>query len=84
MERIEQEYVRHGTSGLLASRRVQNGQIVAPLIQLTRTEEDFERHIRAVIRQAPQTGYRFIVDNLNTHQFEAPRAHGGRVGTTAD
>jgi len=71
VERVEQEYHRRGTSGLIASRRVHDGQIVAPLIQPTRTEADFEQHIRGVIAQDPQAGYRFIVDNLNTHQSEA-------------
>lgn len=69
--RIEQEYIRRGTSGLIASRRVVDGKIVAPLIQPTRTEDDFARHIREVLAQDPAKGYRFVVDNLNTHVSEA-------------
>lgn len=71
MERIEQEYHRRGTSGLIASRRVVDGQIVAPMIRPTRTEIDFEEHIRAVIAEDPEAGYRFVLDNLNTHQSKS-------------
>lgn len=71
VERIEHEYIRRGTSGLIASRRVVDGKIIAPLIQPTRTEADFARHIREVIAQDPDAGYRFVVDNLNTHVSEA-------------
>lgn len=71
VERIEQEYHRRGTSGLIASRRVVNGQIVAPLIQPTRTEIDFAQHIRNVLAQDPAAGYRFVLDNLNTHVSES-------------
>jgi len=69
--RIENEYIRRGTSGLIASRRVVDGQIVAPLIQPTRTEADFAQHIREVLAQDPGAGYRFVLDNLNTHVSES-------------
>jgi hypothetical protein len=71
VQRIEQEYHRRGTSGLIASRRVVDGKIVAPLIQPTRTEIDFVQHLREVITLDPMAGYRFIMDNLNTHRSES-------------
>jgi transposase len=71
VERIEQEYHRRGTSGLIASRRVSDGKIVAPMIQPTRTEVDFEKHLREAIAEDPLAGYRFIMDNLNTHRSES-------------
>ena len=43
VERCEQEYKRHGTSGIIATRNIVTGEIVAPLIQPTRTEEDLIR-----------------------------------------
>ena len=49
VEKIEQEYIRNGTTGLIASRNVSTGEIVAPLIQPTRTEIDFAEHIKGVI-----------------------------------
>jgi transposase len=71
VERIENEYIRRGTSGLLASRRLVDGQIIAPMIQPTRTEVDFAQHIREVLTQDPGAGYRFVMDNLNTHVSES-------------
>jgi len=70
IEAIEHEYVRHGTTGLIASRNVVTGEIEAPLIQPTRTEVDFVRHIREVVKLAPTAKHLFILDNLNTHQSE--------------
>ena len=71
VERREFEYIRHGTSGLIASRDVVTGQIEAPLIQPTRTEADFARHVEAVVDLHPDDAHIFILDNLNTHQSEA-------------
>lgn len=68
VERREFEYIRHGTSGLIASRNVVTGAIEAPLIQPTRTEEDFVRHITGVINLHPDDKHIFILDQLNTHQ----------------
>jgi hypothetical protein len=69
-ERIDPEYIRHGTTGLIASRDVATGEVVMPLIQPTRTEEDFARHIRDVFSQNPDDRHIFITDNLNTHMSE--------------
>ena len=69
-EKIDPEYVRHGTSGIIASRNVATGEIVAPMVQPTRTEEDFARHIENVLNQKPWHRAIFIVDNLNTHKSE--------------
>ena len=71
VERREFEYIRHGTSGLIASRDVVTGQVEAPLIQPTRTEADFAQHIDAVVNLHPEDKHVFILDNLNTHQSEA-------------
>jgi transposase len=70
-ERIDPEYIRHGTSGIIASRNVATGEIVAPMVQPTRTEEDFAQHIKDVINLNPFDMQIFIVDNLNTHKSEA-------------
>ena len=69
-ERIDPEYIRHGTTGLIASRNVATGEIVMPLIQPTRTEEDFARHIEYVFTQKPNDKHIFLTDNLNTHMSE--------------
>lgn len=66
-ERIEQEYYRCGDSGLIVYRTVTDGKTVEPLIQPTRTEMDFVKHLRDVVSLDPKAGYRFVMDNLNTH-----------------
>jgi len=70
VELREFEYIRHGTQALIASFEVATGQIIASSVGPTRTEEDFARHIEAVIETAPEAGWIFIVDQLNTHKSE--------------
>ena len=70
-ERIDPEYKRHGTTGIIASRNVATGEIVKPMIQPTRTEEDFLTHIESVVSLHPNDKHLFIVDNLNTHMSES-------------
>jgi transposase len=70
-ERVDPEYIRHGTTGIIASRNVVTGEIVMPLVQPTRTEEDFASHIESVISLSPEDKHIFIADNLNTHMSES-------------
>lgn len=69
-ERIAPEYIRHGTTGLIASRNVATGEVVKPMIQPTRTEEDFVAHIESVVSVHANDKHYFITDNLNTHKSE--------------
>ena len=71
VERIDPDYERHGTTGIIASRNVATGEIVAPLIQPTRKEEDYVWHIENVVSIFPKDRYFFINDNLNTHKSES-------------
>ena len=71
IERVDPEYVRHGTSGLIASRNVATGEIVAPLVQPERKEPDFLRHIENVVSIHPKDRHIFLLDNLNTHMSES-------------
>lgn len=71
VEKIEEEYIRNGTTGLIASRNVATGEIIAPLIQPTRTEIDFAEHIKGVIDLSPNSKHIFIMDQLNTHKSES-------------
>ena len=71
IQRVEFEYVRHGTQSLIASFSVARGTVVAPLVKETRTETDFCRHINAVIETDPQAGWVFVMDQLNTHKSES-------------
>jgi transposase len=69
-ERREFEYIRWGTLALIANFEVATGRIVAPMVNPTRTEDDFGKNIAATIDTDPEAGWVFIADNLNTHQSE--------------
>jgi transposase len=66
-ERIEYEYKRHGTLCLIGNWDVVLGQMIAPTIRETRTEEDFAWHIHHTIQTDAQAGWVFVMDNLNIH-----------------
>lgn len=67
-ERIEFEYIRHGTSAFILSRDVVSGEVVEPYAGPTRTEADFLAHVQHVVASDPTaTHWHFVVDNLNTH-----------------
>lgn len=71
-ERIEFEYIRHGTLSLIASFDVVTGRILSPCIRETRSEQDFCQHIRQVISGDPQAKeWIFVADQLNIHKSES-------------
>lgn len=71
-ERIEFEYIRHGTLSLIASFDVVTGRILSPSIGETRSEQDFCQHIRQVISSDPQAKeWVFVADQLNIHKSES-------------
>jgi transposase len=70
VEKCEQEYIRHGTTTLIASRNVATGKVVGPMLNDTRTEKDFVQHISDVVGFSPDDRYVFVMDQLNTHQSE--------------
>lgn len=69
--RIEFEYTRHGTLCLIGNWHVVLGQMIAPTIRPTRTEEDFCWHIHHTVATDSNAGWVFVVDNLNTHCSES-------------
>jgi hypothetical protein len=71
IERQEFEYKRHGTQCLIANFAVATGQVLAPTVRPTRTEDDCAAPIaQTMATDAAATGI-FVVDQLNTHQSEA-------------
>lgn len=68
VERVEFEYVRHGTLSLIANFDVATGKVVSPSIGPTRTEADFVAHIDRTIDTDPEAGWIFVVDQLDTHR----------------
>lgn len=67
VERVEFEYIRHGTLCLMANFDVVTGTIVSPTVALTRTEADFAAHIERTIDTDPDAGWVFVADQLDTH-----------------
>jgi transposase len=67
----EFEYIRHGTLCLMANLMVATGKVIAPTVGLTRSEEDFFRHLQKTVATDPNAGWVFVVDNLNTHCSES-------------
>jgi transposase len=63
----EFEYARHGTTTLIGNFHVVTGELIAPTVGPTRTEEDFVAHIEKTIRLDPEARFVFVLDNLNTH-----------------
>ena len=70
-ERREFEYIRHGTLSLIANFNVATGQVLAPSLGPTRTEEDFAAHIRRTVATDAGASWLFLTDQLNTHQSAA-------------
>ncbi len=66
-ERIEYEYKRHGTLCLIGNWHVVTGQMIAPTICTTRTEDDFARHVHNLLKTDPEAGWVLVMDNLNVH-----------------
>jgi hypothetical protein len=71
IERREYEYMRHGTLTLIANFEVATGQVMAPSLGPTRTEEDFAQHLAKTIDTDPEAPWIFVMDQLNIHKSEA-------------
>lgn len=70
--KIESEYTRHGTLCLIANWDVVEGKVISPSIGETRNEEDYLAHIQQTVESDNTVKqWRFVVDNLNTHQSES-------------
>lgn len=67
-EAQEFEYKRHGTQTLIANFTVATGNVIAPTIGETRTEEDMALHVWATVAVDPEGDWVFVMDQLNTHK----------------
>jgi putative transposase len=70
-QRLEYESERHGTLSLIANWHVALGEVIAPSIGPTRKEFDFANHVANTLETAPEDGWIFLVDQLNTHKSES-------------
>lgn len=70
IERVEFEYIRHGTLCLTANFDILTGSIVEPTIAETRGNEDFLGHVQRLVSLSPSAGWVLVTDNLDTHRSE--------------
>ena len=70
VEKREYNYERHGTTCLFGNLNVATGEIISPMLNETRKEEDFAKDIENIIATDPDAGWVFVLDNLNTHLSE--------------
>ncbi|MGZ3472776.1 MAG: transposase [Isosphaeraceae bacterium] len=68
---IEFEYTRNGTLCLIGNFQVTTGELIAPTIGPTRTEDDFASHIEQTVATDPEASWVFVVDNLNIDGSES-------------
>lgn len=68
----EFEYIRHGTQTLIVGFDVAQGKVVSATCGDTRTEDDFAKHIEAILTTDPSAvKWHFVADCLNTHKSES-------------
>ena len=70
VERPESAYIRHGTQCLIAHCNGAPGEVVAPSIGATRTEEDVAAPRAQTMATDPEAPWICIVDQRNSHQSE--------------
>ena len=66
-EKHEHEYIRHGTTTLIASFEIGSGKVYGSLLP-TRTSEDYLTFIKDRVKTDPNGQWIFIMDQLNTHK----------------
>jgi transposase len=55
---------------LIGNFQVTTGELIAPTLGPTRTEDDFARHIERTVGTDPEASWVFVADNLNIHCSE--------------
>jgi transposase len=70
-EKVEFEYIRHGTTTLIANFDIATGQLIVPYLNATRTEQDFVNNISNIVKLNTDNEFIFICDQLNTHKSES-------------
>ena len=68
LKRIESEYIRNGTTCLIASRDIKTGRLNAHTLGQTRKEGDFLGHVQEIVATRPDKKHIIICDQLNTHK----------------
>ena len=76
---MEFEYIRHGTTSLIAFFDAATGRMEKSYLIPTHAEEDFVRAIRALVETDPKASWTFVCDGLNTHKSEKSGTVCGRA-----
>jgi hypothetical protein len=71
IERKDPEYIRNGTSSLIAALNVKTGQIQNYSLGGTRKEEDYLEHVKEIVAVNPTGEHIIICDQLNIHKSES-------------
>jgi hypothetical protein len=70
-QRVEYEYIRHGTTTLMAANNVENGRIINYHLGDTRDETDYADFLKRTVNALPEMDQIIILsDQLNTHMSE--------------
>lgn len=70
-QRVEYEYIRHGTTTLIAANNVENGQVINYHMGDTRDETDYADFVKGTVNALPEMDQVIILsDQLNTHVSE--------------
>ena len=67
LARREYEYIRHGTLAFFGNLHIATGNVLSPMVRVTRTEEDSLENIHGLVCTNPAAQWHFVTDNLNTH-----------------
>jgi transposase-like protein len=69
--RKEFEYIRHGTTTLIAAINVENGKLINAHLQSTRNETDYANFLKETVNMLPSLDKIVVIsDQLNTHMSE--------------
>ena len=68
LKRVESEYIRNGTTCLIASRDIKTGRLNAHTLGQTRKEGDFLAHVKEIAATGPGKEHIITCDQLNTHK----------------
>lgn len=84
-ERMDFNYIRHGTTSFIGFFNVQEGTIFEPYLKETRCNSDFAEALSLVVDANPDKKHIFVLDNLNVHKSEdLVRYVAKKIGFTGD
>lgn len=71
VKRVDPNYVRHGTTGLICVYDVVNGTVPSPIFSRSHDEIDFLCAVEQHVNLFPNAQHHFVLDNFPTHKSES-------------